>query len=317
MGRALNNGHLQTIQRIQQNIEKVVYGKPEAVQLVLIGLISRGHVLIEDVPGVGKTLLARALAKSLDCAFQRIQFTADLLPSDVLGVSIYEPETGEFRFRPGPVFANVVLADEINRSTPRTQSSLLEAMNDGRVSVDRVTHDLPRPFMVLGTQNPHEFEGTYPLPESELDRFFLRVHIGYPEPEHEKRMLQDYITPSSVDGLSPVVSGEAVRELQAAAEDVRVADEIYDYLMSLVVSTRASEDFDYGASPRAALALLRAAQARAMTQGRDYCVPDDVKRLAHPVLDHRLIRRGGSSAVRNGASPNALDDILASVPVPL
>ena len=315
--KGVSTDQVRLIQNIQQNIEKVLYGKREAIQLVLTGLLSRGHVLIEDVPGVGKTLLARALARSLDCSFQRIQFTADLLPSDIVGVSIYNTQVGKFQFRPGPIFANVVLADEINRSTPRTQSSLLEGMNDSQVSVDGVTHELPQPFIVLGTQNPHEFEGTYPLPESELDRFFLRVHIGYPGQADEKRMLQDYITPSSVEDLEPVVSGDAVIELQAAAASVRVAEEIYDYLMAIISATRECEDFEFGASPRAALALLRAAQSRALIVGRDYCIPDDVKLLVHPVLDHRMIRRGGSSASRDGAAPNALDEILNSVSVPL
>jgi MoxR-like ATPase len=294
--------HFQTVQKIKSNVELVFYGKGQAIDLALVGLISAGHVLIEDVPGVGKTLFAKALSRSIDGTFQRIQFTPDLLPTDVVGVSIYDTKRGDFVFRPGPVFANIVLADEINRTTPRTQSCLLQAMNDKEVSVDRDTHDLPSPFMVLATQNPHEFEGTYPLPESELDRFLLQISVGYPEADHEKRILRDYVTTDSADELEPVVSSEAVLAVQKAVAGVEVNAELVDYLMEIVHRTRETEELEFGASPRASLALYRASQARALVEGRDYCVPDDVKRLVQPILAHRLMARGGAEGIHNGVA---------------
>jgi MoxR-like ATPase len=305
------------VQTLQNNIERVLYGKPEAIRSMLVALFSNGHVLIEDVPGVGKTLLARALAKSLDCAFQRVQFTADMLPSDVIGVSVYDQTDRAFVFKPGPIFANVILADEINRTSPRTQSSLLEAMNDFQVSVDGRVHPLPKPFIVLATQNPYEFEGTYPLPESELDRFFLRVSIGYPSRKEEKRILRDYVTMESVDKLEPVMNAEEVVALQKAASYVRMDDAVAEYVLSLVEQTRHAPGVDVGISPRGSLALFRGAQAHAMVCGRDYVLPDDVKFMCKPIFLHRLVVRGGFERGSDGRASRVLDEILRSVPVPV
>ena len=268
-------------------------GKPEVVRLAVVGLLARGHLLIEDVPGVGKTTLAAALACSIGAGFQRIQFTSDLLPSDVLGVSIYRPERGEFVFQPGPIFTNIVLADEINRTTPKTQSALLEAMNEAQVSLDHSTYPLPRPFMVLATQNPREYAGTYPLPESQLDRFLLRIRIGYPGAPDEKGILRGAAV-QPLEGLEPVLAQGDVLALQEAADRVRVDDAVLDYVMALVSATRASHLLALGVSPRGSLALLRAARAQALADGRDYLVPDDVKSLAVPAFAHRVIVKGGS-----------------------
>lgn len=301
---------------LRNNIEKVFYGKPEAVNSLLVALLSNGHVLIEDVPGVGKTLAARALAKSLDCTFQRIQFTADMMPSDVTGVSVYDPQRREFVFKQGPIFANVVLADEINRTSPRTQSSLLEGMNDGQVSCDGVTHPLPKPFIVLATQNPFEFEGTYPLPESELDRFLLRVSIGYPPREDELRILRDYVTMRSIDALQPVMSLADTAALQEEAAKVRVSDIVSEYVLALVEATRRAPGVDVGISPRGGLALYRSSQAHALIQDRDYVMPDDVKAVCPAVFLHRLVCRGSRDRGRDGAAAKTVADILAQTPVP-
>ena len=279
------------VRRLEDNIGRCVIGKPEAVRLAVVGLLARGHLLIEDVPGVGKTTLAAALARSIGGKFQRIQFTSDMLPSDILGVSIWEPEVGEFVFKPGPLFANIVLADEINRTTPKTQSSLLEAMNEARVSLDHSTHALPTPFMVLATQNPREYEGTYPLPESQLDRFLLRIRIGYPGSGDEKAILRGAAVPP--DDLSAVLDDAEVLALQAQVERVRAEDSVLDYLMAVVAATRSSPLLVLGVSPRGSLALLRSAQAAALADGRDYLVPDDVKRLALAALAHRVIPKNG------------------------
>ena len=305
------------IERLQKNVERVFYGKPEAVKSLLVALFSNGHVLIEDVPGVGKTLLAKALTRSLDCSFRRIQFTADMLPSDVTGVSIYDPQARQFVFKPGPIFANVVLADEINRASPRTQGSLLEAMNEFQVSVDGVSHRLPRPFIVLATQNPFEFEGTYPLLESELDRFFLRLGIGYPPRDDERRILKDYVTMRSVEALEPAMTAQEVLDLQAAAAGVQVEDSVADYILTLVDHTRQATGVDVGISPRGSLALYRGAQARAMIEGRDYVLPDDVKQMCQPIFLHRLVCRGGQDRGTNGQAARALDEVLRTVPVPV
>ena len=314
-GQDLDEKSFETIRAIRENIAKVFYGKREAIEMALVGLVSGGHVLIEDVPGVGKTLFAKALARSIDCSFQRIQFTPDLLPTDVVGVSIYDGDTKEFVFKQGPVFANVILADEINRTTPRTQSCLLQAMNDRTVSVDRTTHALPRPFIVLATQNPHEYEGTYPLPESELDRFMLQIRVGYPDLEEEKRILRDYVTPESADALEPVVTAHDVLAVQDDVAAVHVTPDIVDYLMAIIRGTRESEDVDVGASPRASLALYRGAQALALLDERDYCVPDDVKRLARPILAHRLIGRG--IAAEDGGPGRVIDAVVGSLKAPM
>ena len=305
------------IKRLEENIHQVFYGKPEVVKKLLVALFSAGHVLIEDVPGVGKTLLARALARSLRCSFQRIQFTADLLPSDVIGVSVYDQEERDFVFKPGPIFSNVVLADEINRTTPRTQSSLLEGMNEYQVSVDGQVHPLPRPFLVLATQNPHEFEGTYPLPESELDRFFLHLSIGYPPPDDELRILQDYITMDSLETIKAVASGEEVLEIQKLAASVKVEDSVAQYVLHLVERTREAPEIDVGISPRGGLALYRGAQSLAMIEGRDYVTPDDVKTICPSVFLHRLICRGNHDRSADSPAERILREILDTTPVPL
>jgi MoxR-like ATPase len=304
------------IRRLEASIGRCVIGKPEAVRLAVVGLLARGHLLIEDVPGVGKTTLAAALARSIGGKFQRIQFTSDMLPSDILGVSIWEPEVGEFVFKPGPLFANIVLADEINRTTPKTQSSLLEAMNEARVSLDHSTHPLPAPFMVLATQNPREYEGTYPLPESQLDRFLLRIRIGYPGAPDEKAILRGAAVPP--ESLAAVLSDAEIVALQARVERVQTEDSVLDYLMAVVAATRTSPLLALGVSPRGSLALLRAAQAAALADGRDYLVPDDVKSLAVAALAHRVIAKNGAA---HGEAPRldgeaVVRAILHDVPVP-
>lgn len=290
---------LELIRRLEASVGRALVGKPDVIRLAMVGLLARGHLLIEDVPGVGKTTLAAALARSIGAGFQRIQFTSDMLPSDILGVSIWEPQRGEFVFKPGPLFTNFVLADEINRTTPKTQSSLLEAMNESQVSLDHATYPLPRPFMVLATQNPREYEGTHPLPESQLDRFLLRIRIGYPAPPDEKTILRGAGGPA-LDGLEPVVSVEDVLELQGAAARVRADDAILDYVMALVSATRSSPLLALGVSPRGSQALVRAAQAHALADGRDYLVPDDVKTLVVPALAHRVM-------LKTRAEPGAAD----------
>jgi MoxR-like ATPase len=271
----------------------VLLGKPAAVDLALVALLARGHLLLEDIPGVGKTTLARALASSIHGDFRRVQFTADLLPSDVLGVSVYQADKGTFVFQPGPIFANVVLADEINRTTPRTQSCLLEAMNDGQVSVDGVTRSLPAPFLVVATQNPLEYLGTYPLPESQLDRFLMRVRIGYPDRESERQVLRTRRRDDPLKSLEPVLTAEEVIRLQDRAREIRVAPAIEDYIMNIAAATRDHPEMEVGLSPRASLALTGAAQARALIQGRAFVVPDDVKALAVSVCAHRVVFKNG------------------------
>ena len=280
------------VERLRANIASVFLGKPEAIRMVLVSLLAEGHLLIEDVPGIGKTLLAKALAHSLGCQFHRIQFTPDLLPSDLIGTSVYHQSSGEFVFKPGPLFAQVVLADEINRTTPRTQSALLEAMSDRQASVDGKTWPLGPPFIVLATQNPYEFEGTYPLPESQLDRFLMRLRIGYPDREAEKEVLVRHREGEPVDSLRPVLGAADVLDLQARVRQVRVDDRLNDYILDLVYATRDHPEVYLGASTRAALALYRAAQASALLEGRDYAVPDDIKQLAVAVLAHRLLTKG-------------------------
>jgi len=310
---------LEQIERLQQAIETVIKGKPEAIRLAIVTLIAAGHLLVEDVPGVGKTTLAHALARSLGCSFQRIQFTSDLLPSDVIGLSVYNQHSGLFEWKPGPVFANVVLADEINRTTPKTQSALLEAMAERQVTVEGVTHSLPVPFIVLATQNPIEHHGTYPLPESQLDRFMLRLRIGYPAPADEQMILRDREYADPLDELKPVMSASEVLELQQAVATVSVDDAIVQYLMRIVAATRTSEMLDLGVSPRGTLALFRAAQALALGEDRTYCIPDDIKRLVVPVFAHRIVvsSRFSSSLRRSEEAEAVLNEILKTVSVPL
>lgn len=307
------------VECLQAAIESVIKGKSEAVRLAVVTLIAGGHLLVEDVPGVGKTTLAHALARALDCSFQRIQFTSDLLPSDVIGLSVYNQHTGVFEWKPGPVFANVVLADEINRTTPKTQSALLEAMAERHVTVEGTTHNLPEPFIVVATQNPIEHHGTYPLPESQMDRFMLRLRIGYPGAEDEKQIIRDREHTEPLENLRPVMTGEDIVELQRAVSDVTVDEALIDYLMRIVTATRDSEMLDLGVSPRGTLALFRAAQALALTERRSYCVPDDIKRLVLPVFAHRLVvsSRFSSSLRRSEEAEAVLREIMKTVSVPL
>jgi MoxR-like ATPase len=283
---------LSLVSGLEANISRVVLGKAEVVRQCVVALLAGEHVLLEDVPGVGKTLVAKALARSVSGEFYRIQFTPDLLPSDIIGTSIYDQQRSEFTYMRGPIFANVVLADEINRTTPRTQSALLEAMSEGQVTVDNKTHLLPRPFIVIATQNPYEFEGTYPLPESQLDRFLMRISIGYPDRQDELDVLFSHQAGEPVDDLQPVVSCEDVLSLQAAVRRVVLEESIGEYILDIVEATRNSSELHVWASTRGALCMSRAAQALAMVEGRDFVAPDDVKRLAVPVLAHRVITKG-------------------------
>ncbi len=307
------------IQQLQNAIETIVRGKPEAVKLALICLLAEGHLLIEDVPGVGKTTLAQSLARAFDCTFRRIQFTSDLLPSDILGVSVFNQSSQEFDFRRGPVFAHIVLADEINRTTPKTQSALLEAMSEGKISVDGHTHSLPRPFMVIATQNPIEHHGTYPLPESQLDRFLLRIKMGYPENDAEKEILRRESSASALHLIQPVMQAEDILKAQLSTAGIRLDESLLDYIMAIVEATRRSEFLLIGASPRGSLALRRAAQARAYFEGRDYCIPDDVKQLVLPVLAHRVVvsSKYSSPYKQSDEAEAILAEILRSIEIPL
>ena len=307
------------VSQLQRAIARIIYGKEEAIQLSLITLLARGHLLIEDVPGVGKTTLAQALAKSFHCTFQRIQFTSDLLPSDVICVSVYNPESREFEFRSGPLFANVVLADEINRTTPRTQSALLEAMNEAQVTVDGKTLALPNPFLVIATQNPVEHHGTYPLPESQLDRFLMRIKMGYPSHETEREILRKRASDDPLHTLEPVADVNDVLAMQDAVTHIKVDNSLHDYALEIVNRTRKTDQLALGVSPRGTLMLQRAAQARAFLEGRDYCLPDDFKQLAVAVFSHRVVAssRHASLQKKSETTESVLREIVDSVPVPL
>lgn len=305
----------QLADRVVGNVEKVIVGKTEAVRLTVVGLLCQGHLLIEDVPGTGKTVLAKSLARSVGCSFRRIQFTPDMLPSDVTGVTIFNQQTRQFEFRPGPIMAQIVLTDEINRATPKTQAALLEAMEERQVTVDGVTYPTPRPFLVLATQNPIEYEGTFPLPEAQLDRFLLRLSLGYPGPQDEIRMLEAQQTVHPLENLKEVISAESLLEAQQAVRRVRAALEIKRYILDLVTATRRHGEVYLGASPRGSLALMRTAQAWAALSGRDYILPDDVKRMAPYVLAHRLIV-GAAARIRELDSRTLIDEILRTVPAP-
>ncbi len=304
------------VSALEASMRQVVLGKGEVIHYCLVALLAGEHVLLEDVPGVGKTLVGKALAKSLTAKFCRLQFTPDLLPSDIVGSSVFNSNASKFEFNEGPIFSNVILADEINRAPPRTQSALLEAMSDGQVSVDGQTNDLPAPFIVIATQNPFEFEGTYALPESQLDRFLLRISMGYPSREAERQVLASHRGGEPIDELQPVLSGEQVISLQKKVREVEVEDSIYDYVLDIVDATRTSDDLHVGVSTRGALSLYRAAQASALISGRTYVVPDDVKRLAIPVLSHRVISKAFVQNARRDAVEAIIQRIMNQIPTP-
>ena len=309
-----SSGLSQRVASVAENVERVIFGKHHEVELAIVALLCRGHILVEDVPGTGKTVLAKALARSLGCSFRRIQFTPDLLPSDVTGVSIFNQQSNQFEFRAGPVMSQIVLADEINRATPKTQSALLEAMEERQVTVDGTTYGLPDPFLVMATQNPIEYEGTFPLPEAQLDRFFIRLQLGYPKPQEEVDILDAQRVHHPLDSLSQVMSADELLRAQADARDVHLAEGVKHYIVAVVGATRSHPDVYLGASPRGTLALARASQAYAAVRGRDYVVPDDVKALAGPTLSHRLILQP-QARLKDLAQTAVIAEVLASVPV--
>ena len=308
------------IRLLQAEIESVIKGKTQTVKFALVALLAKGHLLIEDVPGIGKTTLANALARALDLSFQRVQFTSDLLPSDVIGLSIFNQQSGQFEWNAGPIFANIVLADEINRATPKTQSALLEAMSEEQITIEGVSRPLPLPFMVVATQNPAEHHGTYPLPESQLDRFMLRLHVGYPNLDDERMILRDRKRENPLKFVRPVMSQNDILELQQMATEVRVDDSLIDYLLQIVAQTRNNDALELGISPRGTLALFRSAQAYALIDGRDFCIADDIKRLVLPVFAHRVIvnsRQSTSSKRRSYEAEQILQEILLKTNVPV
>jgi MoxR-like ATPase len=306
----------QLIAALERNIAAAILGKPEPIHLSLVALLAGGHLLVEDAPGVGKTSLAKAIAKSLACDFKRLQFTPDMLPSDILGANVFLPNRGEFEFRPGPIFTNVLLADEINRTTPRTQSALLEAMSEIQVSIEGKSHALPAPFFVLATQNPFEFEGTYPLPENQLDRFMVCIEIGYPTADVEKNVLINHRDGEPGAKLQPVINSEQLARLQSAVRKVKVEDSLNDYILAIVQTTRTHEQLHLGVSTRGAITLYRAVQGLALIEGRTYAVPDDVKRLVLPVLAHRIVVKGTLHEGRRDQAKTVLKQILNKTPVP-
>lgn len=314
-----DTGSAAKIGELQAAIERVIKGKSETVKFALIALLAKGHLLIEDVPGIGKTTLANALSRALELSFQRIQFTSDLLPSDVIGLSVFNQQSGDFEWKAGPIFSNIVLADEINRATPKTQSALLEAMAEEQVTVEGVSRRLPLPFMVVATQNPAEHHGTYPLPESQLDRFMLRLHIGYPDLADERKILRDRETSNPLEHVESVMSQADVLELQERVGEVRFDDALLDYLLQIVDATRKSESLELGISPRGTLALFRSAQALALIEGRDFCIADDIKRLVVPCFAHRIIVNSRTSGLRQRTreAEQILNDILEKTIVPI
>lgn len=303
-----------SLRLLQKRIDSVIKGKPQAVKMAIVTLLGRGHLMIEDVPGVGKTTLAFTLAKATNCSFQRIQFTSDMLPTDIIGVSIYNPDTKNFDFKQGPIFANIVLADEINRTSPKTQSALLEAMNERRVSVDRKTYTLPEPFMVIATQNPIEYHGTFPLPESQIDRFMMHIKLGYPETAYEKQALVGQSSLEFLEDMQPVITGDEILRMQKLVDAVKVDGSLLDYLMDVINATRNDEKIRLGASTRGAQFLLKAAKANAFYEGRDYVVPEDIKDLAPTVLGHRLILKARTSIYD---AEVIMKEILERIPVPV
>ena len=305
------------INRIRANVESAVLGKSETVRLSVVALLAGGHVLLEDAPGLGKTSLARALSKTLGCEFNRLQFTPDLLPSDILGANVYRPDSGEFEFRAGPVFTNILLADEINRTTPRSQSALLEVMSEQQVSIEGKTRELDAPFLVIATQNPFEFEGTYPLPENQLDRFMVCLEVGYPDRETEREVFRRHRSGEPTDTLESVTNAAEVIKLQAAVADIRIDDSIADYMLDIVEATRNSPELSLGVSTRGALTLYKAVQAMAMVEGRDYSIPDDVKQLAVPVLAHRIVCRGAMRDGHRARAAQVLQSIVDGLKVPV
>jgi MoxR-like ATPase len=304
----------ESLARLQKRIESIIKGKRNAVKMAVVTLLGRGNLLLEDVPGIGKTTLAFTLAKAMDCSFQRIQFTSDLLPTDIIGVNIFNPEKREFEFRPGPLFANIVLADEINRTNPKTQSALLEAMNERRVSIDRKTYTLPEPFMVIATQNPMEYHGTFPLPESQLDRFMMHIKLGYPDPEHEKQVVVEQPSLEMIESMEPVISAEEIIRMQKEVDSVKVDNSLLDYLLLIIAETRKNDRIRLGVSPRGGQFLLKTAKASAYYDGRKYIVPEDIKQPAPLVLGHRIILK---TRTYISDAEKVIEEILEKIPVPV
>ncbi|MDQ7786623.1 MAG: MoxR family ATPase [Thermodesulfovibrionales bacterium] len=304
----------QSLKRLQESIESVIKGKSDAVKMAIVTLLGKGHLLLEDVPGIGKTTLAFTLAKATNCSFQRVQFTSDLLPTDIIGVNIYNPDTREFEFRSGPLFANIILADEINRTNPKTQSALLEAMNERRVSVDRKTYRLPEPFMVIATQNPLEYHGTFPLPESQLDRFMMHLKLGYPAAEYERQVLFQQASFDSIESMAPAISSEEIIRMQQEVDAVKIDDSLVDYIMSIITHTRRSDKIRLGVSPRGGQFLLKAVKATAYYEGREYVTPDDIKGTAPLVLGHRIILK---TQTYISDAERVIEEILSGIPVPV
>ena len=307
---------MSAVNALEENIARALLGKREPIRLAVAALLAEGHLLVEDAPGVGKTSLAKAMAKSLNCEFTRLQFTPDMLPSDILGSSVFLPNMGEFEFRKGPVFTNILLADEINRTTPRTQSALLEAMSEGQISLEGKTHPLGSPFFVLATQNPFEFEGTYPLPENQLDRFMMCIEVGYPARDVEKDILKNHRLGDPLDQLQPVMSAEQLRQAHAAVREVKMDESLYDYLLDIVQATRQHEQLQLGVSPRGAITFFKAVQSIAFLAGRAYVVPDDIKHVAVPVLAHRIVAKGMLQEGQRARAQGIIRQILSKVPVP-